>query len=208
MSTLTLRRKLVASACAAVLALGVPAMAFAAPSPSNTGTLTGTNNVVINVGGTTVSGEALPSDFFLIESVSEIAPNVPAEEEANILASFEVTTSYDLDELGRVVLTFNVGSQYAGGTATVYVLHEDGTTEVLEATIASDGTIQVTVDRLSIFTVTVDPTTVPEGVTPNVDKGATSPQTGVGVIAVAGATGAMAVAAGGVGAALRKKVRA
>ncbi|MBS5450911.1 MAG: hypothetical protein KHY83_01890 [Coriobacteriia bacterium] len=205
MSTLTLRRKLVASACAAVLALGVPAMAFAAPSPSNTGTLTGTNNVVINVGGTTVSGEALPSDFFLIESVSKLAPNTPAD--ANVLASFEVTTSYDLDELGRVVLTFNVGSQYAGGTAIVYVQHEDGSEETLEAVVDSDGTITVTVDRLSVFTVTIDLTTVPEGTTPNVDKGATSPQTGVGVIAIAGATGAMAVAAGGVGAALRKKVR-
>lgn len=205
MSTLILRRKLVASACAAVLALGVPAMAFAAPSPSNTGTLTGTNNVVMNVGGTTVTGEALPADFFNLVSVSQVAENVPAD--ANILASFEVTTSYDINELGQVVLTFNVGAEYAGGTAVVYVQHDDGATETLEATVDSDGTLTVTVDRLSIFTVTIDPTTVPEGAGANVDKGATSPQTGVGLIAVAGATGAMAVAAGGVGAVLRKKVR-
>ena len=81
--------------------------------------------------------------------------------------------------------------------------HTDGTTEdFLTGTVAADGTIAIHVDKLSIFSIAIGAA----GSTANANTGSTSPQTGVDLGTVAGATVVTAIAAGAVFVALRKKV--
>lgn len=56
---------------------------------------------------------------------------------------------------GFYTFTFNVGSQYAGKEATVYVQHDDGTNEVFPTTVDGDGNVTVKTNRLSIYTVSI-----------------------------------------------------
>lgn len=218
MNSLSLRKKLVSAACAATLAFSVPALAFALPSPSNSSTATGTNNVVALVGATTPSGEAVDSGMIIVTPVTQVAAGSPGELNPSVnaetlegtgqvvIASFEVISTYE-GEIGAVELAFNVGTQYAGATAHIYIRHNDGSVETRDGVVASDGVVAISVDRLSIFTIAIDLNTIPENSGANVDKGDTSPQTGVSVLAVAVGTGVMACAAAGTGFALCKKVR-
>lgn len=219
MNKYSVRGKIAAGVCAAGLALALPMMALAVPSPSNSGTNTGQNNVTANVTGTTVDGETVPSDYFEIVPTDTVANGAPVkpptavdsamleEGETVTIASFKVNTSYDPSQLGTITVTLNVGTQYSGASSYIYVEHNDGTTEVKQVTVGSDGTVTLTTDDINIITVAIDTSTIPEGSGVKADKGATSPQTGVSVLGVAAGTGAMAVAACGTGAALRKKVR-
>ena len=183
-----MKKRIVAIACAAALMLALPTLAWAAPSPSNNGTATGDNGVsaVVQAGSGTIESVA---------STSAKASNVPAG--TDIVASFEVK-----GDATNVDLTFNVGAKYAGYAYTVYVQHTDGTTETLTGTVAADGTIAIHVDKLSIFSIAIGAA----GSTANANTGSTSPQTGVDLGTVAGATVVTAIAAGAVFVALRKKV--
>lgn len=182
-----MKKRMVAIACAFALALAMPALAFAAPSPVTPDPVTGNNNVVINVKAGSGTVES-------ITATTTNAKNVPTG--ATVLASFEVK-----GDAKDVTLTFNVGKQYAGYSCTVYVEHNDGTTEALQATVSADGTISVHTSGLSTFSVVMG--AAGSGAA---DGSAKSPQTGVDFGTVAGATAVTAIAAGVVFVALRKKV--
>ena len=171
-----MKKRIVAIACAAALMLALPTLAWAAPSPSNNGTATGSNGVtaVVKAGSGTIESVA---------STTTQASNVPAG--TDIVASFEVT-----GDATNVDLTFNVGTQYAGHAFTVYVQH-------------TDGTVSIHVDKLSIFSIAIGDKVAD---TAAANTGAKSPQTGVDLGTVAGATVVTAIAAGAVFVALRKKV--
>ena len=102
-----------------------------------------------------------------------------------------------------MTFSFNVGSQYANHAFTVYVEHGNGEAgENITGVVASDGTLTFTAPSLSIFSVVIGD--VVSSSTAN--TGSTSPQTGVDLGTVAGATVVTAIAAGAVFVALRKKV--
>lgn len=186
-----MKKKLVSIAAAAVMMLALPTMAFAAPSPTGPNTTGDVNGITVTVKADkgTVSAPAV---------VDKAASTVPAG--VTPLVSFEVVG--DKDASG-VTISFNIGKEYAGHAYTIYVEHSDGTQgKDITGVVAADGSITFTVDSLSIFSVVIGD--VVSSSTAN--TGATSPQTGVDFAGVAGGTIAMAVAAGVVFVALRKKV--
>lgn len=201
-----MKKQIAAIALSAMLMLALPAFAWAAPSPTGQ---TATTDTGVSMTVSAGSGTAT------VAVSSQQASNVELSGSEIALGSFEVT-----GDATNVTLTFSVGAQYAGASAQVFVQHGDGATEVIPATIASDGTVTVHVDRLSIFTIVVDPTTAAAnggqtgatattagttGIT-NANTGSTSPQTGIDGTAVAGATVVCAVIAAGVGVAAYRKV--
>ena len=163
-----MKKKLAALFCAAVLAMSLPAMAFAAQfnSPAGT-TVTGSNGVAL-----TVKGDVSGNGFIHVEPSSVQASNVPAG--VTPIASFEVTAD-DSISFTELTFVFSVGAQYAGADATIYIQHGDGSTEIQQTKVAADGTITITVDKLSIFSVVIDESTATGSA--GVDTSATSPQT-------------------------------
>ena len=184
------------AAAALALALALPMSAFAAPSPVG-------QSATVN--GVTMTAQAGQGNIITVEPTDQNAKNVKLADGEVVLASFEVT-----GEASDIDLTFFVGTQYAGARARVFVEHNDGTTEVLEAVVAADGTVTVHVDKLSIFTIVVDKNSVPAAGTAgatNFDNGAKSPQTGVNETLAAAATGVALVAAAGCGVAIVSRTR-
>ena len=202
-------------ATAMVLMASLPGVAMAAQfnSPSGTTVTAPNSNVALSVSGDVTSASG--SGYISVEPVSTVASNVPAG--VTPLASFEVVAEGDV-QFTQLTLTFSVGAQYAGAKATVYITHSDGTSEVVETTVASDGTVTLDVDRLSVFSVVVDESTVSAdgastgstsaaGTTGTVkDTSATSPATGVVILPIAGVTAAAAAGAAAVAVELRKKI--
>lgn len=184
-----MKKRIVAIACAAALMLALPTLAWAAPSPSG-------NNETGNVGGITVTVKAENGTVSAPVASDKPAKTVP--EGVTPLMSFVV------DGTGtNVTFSFNVGSQYANHAFTVYVEHGNGEAgENITGVVASDGTLTFTAPSLSIFSVVIGD--VVSSSTAN--TGSTSPQTGVDLGTVAGATVVTAIAAGAVFVALRKKV--
>lgn len=193
-------KKLVSAFAAFTMMLALPTVAMAAQfnSPSGTTVTAPGTGVAISVSGD-VSGDG----FIHVDPSDVAASNVP--EGVTPLASFEVVAD-DNVSFTELSLTFSVGSQYAGAKATVYIQHGDGTTDVQEATVAADGTVTITVDRLSIFSIVVDESTIPADGGVATDTSATAPATDVNSAAVAGVTVAAIAGAGVVAVALRKKV--
>lgn len=192
-------KKLVSAFAAFTMMLALPTVAMAAQfnSPSGTTVTAPGTGVAISVSGD-VSGDG----FIHVDPSDAAASNVP--EGVTPLASFEVVAD-DNVSFTELSLTFSVGSQYAGAKATVYIQHGDGTTDVQEATVAADGTVTITVDRLSIFSIVVDESTIPADGGVATDTSATAPATDVNSAAVAGVTVAAIAGAGVVAVALRKK---
>lgn len=192
-----MKKKLAVLLCAAVLAMSLPAMAFAAQfnSPAGT-TVNGSNGVAL-----TVKGDVSGNGFIHVEPSNVQASNVPAG--VTPVASFEVTADDNIS-FAELTFIFNVGAQYAGADAAIYIQHGDGSTEVQQTKVAADGTIAITVDKLSVFSVVIDESTATGSV--GVDTSATSPQTGANMNAVAGVTVAAIAGAGVVAFALRKKI--
>lgn len=193
-------KKPVSAFAAFTMMLALPTVAMAAQfnSPSGTTVTAPGTGVAISVSGD-VSGDG----FIHVDPSDAAASNVP--EGVTPLASFEVVAD-DNVSFTELSLTFSVGSQYAGAKATVYIQHGDGTTDVQEATVAADGTVTITVDRLSIFSIVVDESTIPADGGVATDTSATAPATDVNFAAVAGVTVAAIAGAGVVAVALRKKV--
>lgn len=134
------------------------------------------------------------------------ASNVSLSATQKIVGTFKV---YDVPEgstYGPYTLTFNVGTEYNGATATVFIEHQGRDanlgTETKTATV-SNGYVTISTDGLSLVTIAVDSSTVTGATT---DASATSPQTGVDMAGIAVATAACAIAAVGVGVVLRKKL--
>ena len=196
-------KKLVSAFAAFTMMLALPTVAMAAQfnSPSGTTVTAPGTGVAISVSGD-VSGDG----FIHVDPSDAAASNVP--EGVTPLASFEVVAD-DNVSFTELSLTFSVGSQYAGAKATVYIQHGDGTTDVQEATVAADGTVTITVDRLSIFSIfsiVVDESTIPADGGVATDTSATAPATDVNSAAVAGVTVAAIAGASVVAVTLRKKV--
>lgn len=206
-------KKIVGVFAAATMMFALPSVAMAAQfnSPSGT-TVTDQSGVSISVSGDVTSASG--NGYIDVNAGSTPAANVPAG--VTPLATFEVVAEGDV-QFSELSLTFSVGSQYAGAQATVYVVHSDGTQEAIPAKVAADGTVTVTVDRLSVFSIVVDESTIPSGNQggtttggttggTTTDTSATSPYTGAFLAPVAGMTVAAFAAAGGVSVVLRKKV--
>lgn len=210
------RRKMpavLAIALAISLALTMPAAAWAVdsvvPSPQGT-TAVGDNDVVLTVGADLGSYEG--NGGVQVAAHETHASNVPAAlpETQKLLSSFRVSTWGDLpmEQVHNVALTFSVGRQYAGATAYIFIQHETEpqTTEMRTETVARDGTCTITIDRLSVFSVVVDESTIgaafagtPEENISYVNDSPVSPQTGASsgpAFLVAVLAGCCAVAAG------------
>ena len=186
-------KKLAAMVCAVALAMAMPVLAWAAPSPSAP-----QQNVAVAEGVTatiTFAGEAE------VVATSKQASNVVLGANDKVMGSIEITSD-QVSEDNPLTLTFNVGSQYAGYTGKVFIQHNDGTTEVRDVTVSADGTVSLTVTKLSVFTLVVD---TASGAATS-DSSAASPKTGVDSSALAGGIAVLAVAAVGTGVALRKKI--
>lgn len=196
-----MKKKLFAVVLAAVMVLAMPAMAFAAPSPSIIEGSSGASN------GTTLTVTANGTGDLTVAETPKQASNVALSGSEVVVASFEVTNT--TGDATDITLTFNVGTKYAGANAKVFIEHNDGTTEVKEATVSADGYIIIKTDGLSVFTVVVDPTTA-TGTTATgttaADTSSVSPQTGVDMTLVAAASGICFVGAGAVAFALRKRM--
>lgn len=210
-------KKIVGVFAAATMMFALPSVAMAAQfnSPSGTTVTAPGTNVSISVSGDVTSESG--NGYISVEPGTTPAANVPAG--VTPLATFEVVAEGDV-QFSEIALTFSVGSQYAGAKATVYVVHSDGSQEAIPATVAADGTVTVTVDRLSVFSIVVDESTIPSGNQggtaggtttgttggTTTDTSATSPYTGAFLAPVAGMTAVAFAAAGGVSVVLRKKV--
>lgn len=206
-------KKIVGVFAAATMMFALPSVAMAAQfnSPSGTTVTAPGTNVSISVSGDVTSASG--NGYIDVEAATAPASNVPAG--VTPLATFEVVAEGDV-QFSNLSLTFSVGAQYAGAEASVYVVHSDGSQEVIPATVAADGTVTVTVDRLSVFSIVVDESTIPAGnqgtgttgtgTGTTTDTSATSPYTGAFLAPVAGMTVAAFAAAGGVSVVLRKKV--
>lgn len=201
-----MKKKLAAVVFAAMLMLALPVTAWAAPtdqfnSPTQSAIATNDasgaslyvkgNNITFGQGSRIVVTDV---------TTSAQASNVPAG--ANVLASFEVTTEGDVS-FDSLTFTFNVGTQYAGYAATVYIQHNDGTTETKDVVIASDGTFTLTVEKLSIYSVVLGDKVEDLAAA---DTSATSPKTGVDTTAVAGGVAVALAGAACVAFALRRKI--
>lgn len=189
---ISMKKRIASIVCAAMLMLALPTLAWAAPSPSGqTASVNGTSITISGAEGITVAPAAGP------------ASNVPAG--AQVACSYEVTGTLAAGQ--TLTLIFNVGADNAGRVATIYIQHNDGTTETQTATVAADGTISITVDKLSIYTVVLgDKAEGAAAATTTADTSAKSPATGVDMGVVAGGSAIALCGAGVVAVALRKKV--
>lgn len=68
---------------------------------------------------------------------------------------------------GHARLRLSMGAEYAGRKATVYVKHEDGTFDVLLASVDADGVVSVSTGKLSRYTVVVSEETAGAAETPS-----------------------------------------
>lgn len=197
-----MKKKLAALVCTFALVAAMPVLAWAAGSPSKVTS----NTATASQGATlTVTGNTTGNSQIIVEPTDQQASNVQLTSTLKIVGTFKV---YDepLDSTSGTY-TFNFGglSEYNGATATVFIEHQNGDanlgTETKTATV-SNGRCTVSSEGLSLVTIAVDTATITGATT---DASQTSPQTGVDFAGVAGATAVCAIAAVGVGAALRKK---
>lgn len=221
-------KKFVSIVAAAMMVMALPGVATAAQfnSPSGTTVTSPSSDVSLAVSGDVTSASG--NGYLDVQPAASgvVADNVPAG--VTPLATFEINPEGDIT-FTKLTLTFSVGTRYAGAEATVYVTHSDGSDEAFPVTVTADGTVSVTVDRLSVFSIVVDESTIPAGnaTTPagetttaegtgtegvagttqsGTDTSATSPATGINTSAVAGISTVAALGAGAVAVALRKKV--
>lgn len=198
-------KKHLAIAAALVAALAAPVAATAAPSPtaSNTATTTGADGTAKTLTAQyALKAGANTTPRIVVEGTEQSAGNLVLETNEIAVVSFDakvVDGDYeDIDWDRGVTLTFNVGAQYAGATAEVYADHEHMDDEVFKTTVAADGSISITVHGLSVFTVTIDKTTIGSNASgAGKDTSAKSPQTGVSISAAAATAAVSAVAAAG-----------
>ena len=186
----TMKKKLTAMICALALAMAMPTLAWASNSPQKvtSNTCTASQGASLTVSGKTDDS----TSKLVVEATSDQASNVSLSATQKIVGTFK---AYDVPEgstYGPYTLTFNVGTEYNGATATV-----------TKTATVSNGNVTISTDGLSLVTIAVDSSTVTGATT---DASATSPQTGVDMTGIAVATAACAIAAVGVGVALRKKL--
>jgi hypothetical protein len=158
----SIKNKIAAGICAGAFALAMPAFALAANSPV---TITATDpEAEVSV---TAQGEDVADLHVTVAQEEAPQAQVEAEQKGQtILASFEVTGTLETTnadgqtETKTVTLSFNVGKKYAGASGTVYIQHNDGTTESKNVGVNVSGIVTVTVNKLSVYTLAVDESTV------------------------------------------------
>lgn len=197
-----MKKKIAALVCTFALVAAMPVLAWAAGSPSKVTS----NTATASQGATlTVTGNTTGNSQIIVEPTDQQASNVQLTSTMKIVGTFKV---YDepLDSTsGTYTFSFGALDEYNGATATVFIEHQNGDanlgTETKTATV-SNGRATVSSDGLSLVTIAVDTATITGATT---DASQTSPQTGLDFTGVAAATAVCAIAAVGVGAALRKK---
>ncbi len=197
-----MKHRIIALICAFAMITALPAMAWAAGSPSKA-----TSDTAYSDQGTSliVSGKALSSNYRLVvRPINFMAFNYDLSASMLVVGNFEMYDEPEGSTDGTYTFTFGGLSQYNGATVTILIKYKDGTTEVKTAKV-SNGTVTITAEGLGWATIVVDTDTVTGAGAASTDASATSPQTDVDLSGVAGATAACAVAATGVGIALRKK---
>ena len=120
-----------------------------------------------------------------------------------MVASFEINETVEgtVSESNPLTVTFTLGKAYAGAKVTVYVQHNDGTTEQLNLTADNNGNVVFKVTKLSIYTIVAEKTAAGAATT---DNGSKSPATGVNTTAVAAVAAVAAAGAACAFVALRK----
>lgn len=197
-----MKKKITALVCTFALVAAMPVLAWAAGSPSKVTS----NTATASQGATlTVTGNTTGNSTIVVKATDQQASNVQLTSTMKIVGTFEVDDEPLDSTSGPYTFTFYVGTEYNGATATVFIEHQNGDaylgTEVKTATV-SNGYVTISTDGLSLVTIAVDTTTITGATT---DASQTSPQTGLDFTGVAAATAVCAIAAVGVGAALRKK---
>lgn len=143
-----LKKRLIAVVCAAALALALPTLAWANPSPGGSTFPPGSGiwggGIPATIGISLVSFDGMVDEM---DFAQVAASNVP--DGATIHFSCKLkgnATNLNLKFLA---------SQAAGKTVTVFIEHDDGTFEQKVAQVAEDGTFSIHSDRLSLFTVVI-----------------------------------------------------
>ncbi|MEE0845310.1 MAG: hypothetical protein U0L71_03870 [Eggerthellaceae bacterium] len=191
-------KKIASLVCAVALALSMPVLAFAAPSPSGEATQ---NSVSVGSG---VTASIVFDGQATVVATDKQASNVELGANDKVMGSIEIT-SEDVSEDNPLTLTFSVGSQYAGYKGTVFIEHGDGTTDQQAVEVDANGNVNMTITKLSVFTLVIDTASAPAGTVAS-DGSAASPKTGVSSDLLVGGIAVLAVAAVGTGVALRKKI--
>lgn len=186
-----LKKRFVTAVCAAALALALPTLAWASPSPSF-------DHAAGSKQGTSITINDLEGYVYDIQPTDKPSKNVPSG--AEVIETFVIKgNATNLD------LTFQVGKDYAGKNVIVYIEHNDGATEQQSATVESDGSFSIHVDRLSSFSIVLDDSDAgSNSAAAGTDPTAKSPDTNADLGGVAALTALMALSAVAVFAALRK----
>lgn len=204
-----MKKKFAALFCAAVLAAGLPSLAFADSYGSPTGKGTATSNgVSVAISGGGFDGT---DGKIIVEASNVAASGVPSD--VTPVASFTIEKEGEVtvDADHPLTVTFNVGASNAGKFARLYIQHGDGSSESNGRFVESDGSFQITVNKLSVYSIVLyDDSAAPRDdsadATVAADKSAKSPQTGADMgFAFGGAVVAIA-GAGCAAYALRKKI--
>lgn len=203
-----MKKKLFVLACAAALVLALPVLAFAEGSPhtksiSVTG---GSGDLTLTVSGSIPEGAdwtlAVDSTDQLASGAKNLASNMKVVSGFNVYPVDTTDANWNAAVAsGPYAFDFTVGASYNGAKAYVYIDHHDGSSDVKTATVTG-GKVAISTG-LSLYTVVIDTSTI--GSNANANTGSTSPQTGLDFGMVAGATIAMAAAAGIVALSLRRK---
>lgn len=200
-----MKKKFAALLISAAMILALPAMAFAAPSPQSWKAADGS---------ATFTGTSENNCQLTVQSADAPAASAAAVQAAGLqeVGTWEVfccdgkgAAAHNPQHPWSGTGVFAVGTQYNGATAKVFVIHGldagAAVSETIDATV-QNGAVSCGISGLSFYTVAIDKSTI--GAAP-MSNSATSPQTGNTTLAVAGATVAMAIAAGAVAVALRKQ---
>ncbi len=195
-----MKKKIAALVCTFALVAAMPVLAWAAPSPEYKSPAQTSEQ-----GTTFVVGYKGTGTVNVTTSTTQQASNVKLTSTMKAIGSYVITAEGQVS--GPYTFTFGGLDEYNGATVTVFIQHENYTEE--QTATVKNGSVTITTNDLSVVTIAVDTATVPasanNGSKAATDSSATSPQTDVDLSGVAGATVACAVAAAGVGIALRKK---
>lgn len=185
------KKVVLASLFAAVLALALPMMAFAAGSQGNTQTKTQAGVTA------TLTGSNKDIADLVIDSATASSTVNGALGSQSLLGDYNVYwTDGTTDNFGTLTLSFPA----SGTTAQVWQVHNGTLTKGSDQTV-QNGTVGTTVSTLSEFAVV-------SGTGSASSSSSTSPKTGADTGIVALVTVASLVGAAGVAFALRKKVAA
>jgi len=188
------KKIILASLFAAVLALALPMMAFAAESPTNTQTKTQAGVTATLVG----SSESI--DNLVIESASASNTVSGALGSQTLLGDYNVYfTDGKTSDFGTLTLSFPA----SGNTAQVWEVHNGTLTKGSDQTV-SNGTVAATTTTLSEFAVVSG--TGSSSASGSSSSSSTSPKTGAeSTTLIALMTIASLAGAAGVGLVLRRK---